>query len=101
MPCDEEMASRLFRQYVCSLHFLESDFTVGDRRRLKRLAVPNPFTVASHSNSTQHHGGPSLNSSSCEEDLHALVSTRTYSKKSITSLTKNPSKSTQIFPYLY
>jgi hypothetical protein len=91
MPCDAEMASRLFRQYVCSLHFSESDFTVGDRR-LKRLAVPNPFTVASHSNSTQHHGKPSLNSSSCEEDLHVLVPTRTYFKKSITSLTKEPTQ---------
>jgi hypothetical protein len=42
MLCDAEMASRLFRQYVCSLHFSESDFTVGDKRRLNRLAVPNP-----------------------------------------------------------
>jgi hypothetical protein len=90
MPCDAETASRLFRQYVCSLPFSESDFTVGDGRRLNRLAVPNPFTVASHSNSTQQHGGPSLNSSSYEEDLHVLVPTRTYSKKSITSLTKEP-----------
>jgi hypothetical protein len=30
---------------------------VGDRRRLNKLAVPNPFRVASHSNSTQNHGG--------------------------------------------
>jgi hypothetical protein len=89
MPCDAEMASRLFRHHVCSLHFSESDFTVGDRRRLNMLAVPNPFTVASYSSSTQHHGGPSLNSTSCE-DLHVLVTTRTYSKKSITSLTKEP-----------
>ena len=89
MPCDAETARRLFRHHVCSLHFSESDFIVGDRRRLNRTAVPNPFTVASHSSSTQHHGGPSLNSSSCE-DLHVLVPARIYSKKSMTLLTKEP-----------
>jgi hypothetical protein len=53
MPCDAETASILFRQHVYSLHFSESDFTVADRRRLNRLAVPNLVTVASHF--TQHH----------------------------------------------
>jgi hypothetical protein len=55
MPCDAEMASILFRQHVYSLHFSESDFTVGDSRRLNRLAVPNPVTVASHFTSAQCH----------------------------------------------
>jgi len=35
-----------------------------------------------------HHKESSLNSSSCDEDLHVLVPTKTYSTKSITSLTK-------------
>ena len=88
MSCEVEHARTLSRQCVCSLHFSETDFTVGDKTRLERLAVPNPFTVASHCNSTQHHGGPSLNSSSFEEYLHVLVPTKTYSKKSKTSVTE-------------
>ena len=88
MPCDAEYARSLSRQYVCSLHFSETDFTVGDKRRLERWAVPNPFTVASHSNSALHHGGPSANSSSFEEYLHVLVPTKMYSKKSQTSVTE-------------
>ena len=63
MPCDAEHARTLSRQYVCSLHFSETDFTVGDKTRLERLGVPTSFTVAPHSNSAQHHGGPSSNSS--------------------------------------
>jgi len=90
MPCDAEHARTLLRQYICSLHFSETDFTVGDKTRLERLAVPNPFTVASHSTSAQHHGRLSSNSSSFEEYLHVLVPTKTYSKKSKTSVTKEP-----------
>ena len=89
MPCNAEHASKLSRQYACSPHFLETDLTVGDETCLDRLAVPYP-SVASHSSSAQHHEGPSLNSTSCEEDLHVLVPTKTYSTKSITSLTEEP-----------
>jgi hypothetical protein len=46
-----------------------ADFTLGDETCLDRFAVPNPSTVSSHSNSAQHHGGPSLNSSSYDENL--------------------------------
>ena len=88
MPCDAEDARILSRQYFCSLHFSATDFTLGDKTRLERWSVPNPFTVASHSNSAQHHGGPSANSSSFEEHLHVLVPTKTYSKKSQTSVNK-------------
>ena len=90
MPCDAEHARTLLRHYVCSLHFSETDFTVGDKTRLKRWAVPNRFTVASHSNLAQHHGGPSSNSSSSEEYLRVLVLTKTYSNKSTTSVTEEP-----------
>ena len=34
--------------------------------------------MASHSNSAQHHGGPSSNSSSSEECLHVLVPSKTF-----------------------
>ena len=89
MPCNAEHARKLSRQYVCSLHFSETDFTLGDETSLDRLAIPHPSTLASHSNSAQHHRGPSLNSSSCEEDLHVPAPTKTYSMKFITSLTKH------------
>jgi hypothetical protein len=71
------------------MHFPETDFKVGDKTRLERSAIPNPFTVASHSISAQHRGGPSSNSSSFEEFLHVLVPTKTYYKKSKTSLTED------------
>jgi len=48
------MPEKLSRQYVYSLHFSETDFTLGDETSLDRLAVQNPSTVASHSNSAQH-----------------------------------------------
>jgi hypothetical protein len=88
MLCDAEYARSLSRQYICSLQFSETDFTVGDKTRLERWAVPNPFTVASHSSSAQHHGGPSANSSSFEEYIRVLVPTKTYSKKFQTSVTE-------------
>ena len=90
MTCNAEHIRKLSRQYVCSLHFSETYFTVGDETSLDRLAVPNPSTVTSHFNSVQYHGGSSMNFSSCEEDLHVLVPTKTYSTKSITSLTEEP-----------
>jgi hypothetical protein len=79
MPCNAEHARKLPRQCVCSQHFLEIDFTLGVETCLDRLAVPNPYTLASHPTSAWHHGGPFLNSSSCEEDLRVLVPTNTYS----------------------
>jgi len=32
----------------------QTDFTLGDETNLERMAVPNPSTVTSHSNSAQH-----------------------------------------------
>jgi len=49
-----QCAKKLSRQYVCSLHFSETDFTLGDETSLDRFAVPNLSTGASHSNSVQH-----------------------------------------------
>jgi len=42
MPCDAEHARKLSRQYVCILHFSETDFTLGDETSLERMAVPDP-----------------------------------------------------------
>jgi hypothetical protein len=47
-------AIKLSRQYVCSLHFSETDFTLGDETSLDKLAVQNLSTMASHFNSAQH-----------------------------------------------
>jgi len=41
MPCNAELARKLSRQYVCSMHFPEIDFTLGDETSLDRLAVPD------------------------------------------------------------
>ena len=57
MPCNAEFARKLSRQVVCGLHFSETDFTVVDETILDRLAIPNPPTVVSNSNSVQYHGG--------------------------------------------
>ena len=57
---------------------------------LDRLAIPNLCTAVSHCHSAEHCEEPSLNSSASEEDLHVLVPTKTYSTKSITSLTEEP-----------
>jgi hypothetical protein len=89
MPCDAHYAKKLCRQYVCSQHFSESDFTVADETRLDRLAVPYHCTAFSHPHSAQHCEESPLTSSPCEEDFHVLVPTKTYSMKSITSLTKD------------
>jgi len=52
-PSNAEHARKQSRQYVCSLHFSETEFTLGDETSLDRLAVPNPSTVASHPISAQ------------------------------------------------
>jgi hypothetical protein len=46
MPCNAKHARKLSRQYVCSLLFTKTEFTLGDETILNRLAVPNPSTVA-------------------------------------------------------
>jgi len=63
-----------------------SDSTLADETCPDRLAVPYLCTVVSHS----HREEPSLNSSSSEEDFYVLVPTKTYSTKSMISLTKGP-----------
>jgi len=63
---------------------------MADGTHLDRLAVPSICTGVSHHHSAEHCEEPSLNSSSCEEDLHVLVPMKTYSTKFITSLTKEP-----------
>jgi hypothetical protein len=80
-------AGNLHRQYVCSWHFSATDFTLAYETCLDRFGVPNLCTAISHPHSAKHHKELSLNFSSSEEDFHVLVPTKTYSTKSITSLT--------------
>jgi len=48
--CIDENAIVSTAQYLCSKHFKEDDYNVGDvRRRLKRNVVPSIFLV-NHSN---------------------------------------------------
>ena len=79
----------LRRQYVCSRHFSATDFTLAYETYLDRYGVPNICTAVSHPQSAKHREELSLNSSS-SEDFHFLVATKTYSTKSITSLTNEP-----------
>ena len=88
MPRVVQHAKKVCRQYVCSLHFSESDFTMADETRLGRLSVPNHCTAISLPHSAKHCEEPPLTSSSCEEDLHVLVPLKTYSMKSVTPLAK-------------
>jgi len=46
MPCNAQHARKLSRQYVCSLLFSKTEFTLGDETILERLAVPNSSIVA-------------------------------------------------------
>jgi len=39
-PCSTEDARTLYVKYVCKNHFLQSDFTTPERKRLNRGAVP-------------------------------------------------------------
>jgi len=39
-PCSIEDARTLYVKYVCKNHFLETDFTTTERKRLNRGAVP-------------------------------------------------------------
>jgi hypothetical protein len=54
MPYNAEHARKVSGQYVCSLPFSKTDFTLSDETSLERLAVPNPSALASHSISAQH-----------------------------------------------
>jgi len=87
MPCDAQHAKKLCRQYVCNQHFSESDFTVADETCLGRLAVLDHCTAFTQPHSVQQCEEPTF-TSSCEEDLHVLIPTKTYSMKSVISLTK-------------
>jgi hypothetical protein len=76
----------LHSKYLCSRHFLESDFTTAGRVHLNRLEIP----CGSHSSAPTfpkppHHyipfpSIPCLQLLSSEDDLHVLSPTRAYSK---------------------
>jgi hypothetical protein len=53
-------------------------FHLSFTRVLTRMTVPNPCAALSHAHSARHYKEPSLNSSSCEEDLHVQIPTNNY-----------------------
>jgi hypothetical protein len=84
-------------KYLCSKHFCESDFTTAEKIHLNRVAVPCVSDSTSHS--VPEPSVPSLLTPHLdllpslltpEDDLHDLPPTRTYSKRSLTSLTLTP-----------
>jgi hypothetical protein len=95
-PCSIDSAKMLYKYFLCSKHFAESDFCTSERVRLNKVAVPHGSDSFSHSipqPSESSYYNPSLNSLPTnltpEDNLHVLPPTRTYGKASVSS-TKTP-----------
>jgi hypothetical protein len=90
-PCSIEDARTLYQKYLCKNHFLASDFTTPERRRLNRGAVPcssgsaaqDPPPQLPDSALTDLNSLPSLLSS--QENLHVQPPSRTYGKLPVSS----------------
>ncbi|XP_023721687.1 uncharacterized protein LOC111872233 [Cryptotermes secundus] len=87
ISCTIDSARMLHNKYLCSRHFLESDFTTAERVHLNSEAVPCGSDSAAQS--LRQPPEPSLHIpsfdplplvSSPEDDLHGLPPTITYSK---------------------
>jgi hypothetical protein len=78
----------LHRKFLCSSHFLESDFTTTERVHLNRLAVPCGSDSALQS-LPQPPDTPSFDPLPSvltpEKDLHVLTPPKTYSKTLVPS----------------
>jgi hypothetical protein len=106
IKCSFDSARILFKKYLCSYHFLESDFTTTEKIHLNKVAVPCGSDLAGHSIPQPSFPSlyiPPLDSFPSvlthEGDLHVLRPTKTYSKASVTSSpihTESPSTSSQI-----
>jgi hypothetical protein len=71
----------LHRKFLCSSHFVESNFTTTERVHLNRFAVPCGSDSAVHSLPQPPDPFDPLTSVlTPEKDLHALTPTKTYSK---------------------
>jgi len=83
-------------KYLCSKHFCESDFTTAEKIHLNRVAVPCVSDSTSHS--VPEPSVPSLRTPYLDslpslltpEDDHVLPPTRSYSKRSLTSVPLTP-----------
>jgi len=90
-PCSIEDARTLYVKYVCRNHFLETDFTAPERKRLKRGAVPCSSDSASQEPTPQLPDSAltDLNSLpwllSPQKNLHVQPPIRTYGKLSKSS----------------
>jgi hypothetical protein len=91
-----DSASLLYNKYLCSEHFLESDYTATERTYLNHLAVPcGPDSALQ---SVLQHSAPSLHVPSLdslpsaldtEDDLSVLLPTSTYEVLTESSRTVN------------
>jgi hypothetical protein len=95
ISCTIDSARMLHNKYLCSRHFLESDFTTAERIHLNRVAVP--CDSGSASQSLPQSPVPSLHTPALdplpsaltpEDDLHVLPPTRTYTKTLVSSTAK-------------
>ena len=90
-PCSIEDARTLHEKYICKHHFLETDFTTPERKRLNRGAVPcssdsasqDPTPQLPDSALTDLNSLPSL--LSAQKILHVQAPSRTYGKLPVSS----------------
>jgi hypothetical protein len=91
IPCTIYSARMLHNKYLCSRHFLESDFITAERVRFNRLAVP--YGSDSASQSLPRPPVPSIHTSSFnpffsvtsrKDNIH-VISPTTYSRTLVPS----------------
>jgi hypothetical protein len=83
ISCIIDSARMLHHKFLCSSHFLESDFTTTERVHLNRFAVPCDSDSAVQSLPQPHDTlsfDPLPSVLTPEEDLHVLIPTKTYSR---------------------
>jgi hypothetical protein len=95
--CSIDSAKMLHKYFLCSKHFVESDFCTSEKVGLNRVAVLHDSDSAPHSTPKPSEPSlpiPSLNSVPSllthEQNLCVLQPTRTYSKASVSSFTETP-----------
>ena len=90
-PCSIEVARTLYEKCICKNHFLETDFTTPERKRLNRGAVPCSSHSASQYPTPQLPDSALTNLNSllsllsAQKNLHVQPPSRTYGKLPLSS----------------
>jgi ABC-type uncharacterized transport system permease subunit len=108
VSCTIDSARMLHKKYLCSRHFLESDFTTAERVQLNRVAVPCGSDSASQSLPQCPVSSlytPSLNPLPSvithKVDISVLLPTRSYSKTlMLSTVTPFPIRADSLFTSL-